>query len=238
MDNTLKNKNCLVTGATGGIGKHIVKLLLKNQCNVFLTSKSNTNLKNFCKSLTLKNSKISYFAADLANTSKIDLLIKKVKSSFSSIDILINCAGIFQMKPIEKCENKEFDELLNVNLKAPFLLSKAFSKEMKKKKWGRIVNIGSSSSYSGFKNGTLYSSSKHGILGLSRSLSSELRDYNVRVFCISPSSTQTDMSKKSIDQDFKTFINPKEVAEVVIFAISFDSEMIVDEIRLNRMIMK
>ena len=55
MDNTLKNKNCLVTGATGGIGKHIVKLLLKNQCNVFLTSKSNTNLKNFCKSLTLKN---------------------------------------------------------------------------------------------------------------------------------------------------------------------------------------
>ena len=65
MDNTLKNKNCLVTGATGGIGKHIVKLLLKNQCNVFLTSKNNTNLKNFCKSLALKNSKISYFAADL-----------------------------------------------------------------------------------------------------------------------------------------------------------------------------
>ena len=58
----LKNKNCLVTGATGGIGKHIVKLLLKNQCNVFLTSKNNTNLKNFCKSLALKNSKISYFA--------------------------------------------------------------------------------------------------------------------------------------------------------------------------------
>ena len=151
---------------------------------------------------------------------------------------MINCAGIFQIKPIEKCDDKEFDELLNVNLKAPFLLSKAFSKEMKKKKWGRIINIGSSSSYSGFKNGTLYSSSKHGILGLSRSLSSELKDYNVRVFCISPSSTQTDMAKISTDQDFKTFLNPKEVAEFVILTISFDSEMIVDEIRLNRMIMK
>ena len=122
MNTILKNKNCLVTGATGGIGKHIVKLLLKNQCNVFLTSKNNTNLKNFCESLALKNSKISCFAADLANTSQIDLLINKVKSNFSSIDILINCAGVFQIKPIEKCDNKEFDELLNVNLKATFLL--------------------------------------------------------------------------------------------------------------------
>lgn len=238
MKNTLKNKNCLITGATGGIGKHIVNLLIEQECNVFLTSKNNSRLKNFCKSLKTKNSKINYFAADLNDSSQITKLIKKVKNSFTSTDILINCAGIFQIKSIDKCTEKDFDQIFNVNIKTPFLLSKEFSKGMKKKKWGRIVNLGSSSSYSGFKNGTLYCSSKHGILGLSRSLSDELKEYNIRVYCISPASTQTNMAKISKDQDYTTFLNPKEVSEFILHTISYDSEMIIDEPRLNRMVMR
>ncbi len=246
MKNILKNKNCLITGATGGIGKHIVKSLVEQDCNVFLTSKNNIKLKNFSESLKTNNSKINYFAADLNNSSQITRLIKKVTTSFSSTDILINCAGIFKMKSIEKCTEKDFNDIFNINMKTPFLLSKEFSKGMKKKKWGRIVNLGSSSSYSGFPNSTLYCSTKHGILGLSRALSSELREYNIRVYCISPSSTRTDMAKVSTgnkgvkfeDQDSSTFLNPKEVAEFILHTISYDSEMIVDETRLNRMVIR
>ena len=238
MSSILKNKNCLITGATGGIGKHIVNLLVEQECNLFLTSKNNTKLKNFYKSLKTKNLKINYAPADLNSSLEINKLIKKVRTKFSSIDILINCAGIFQIKPIQKCTEKEFQQTFNVNLKTPFLLSKEFSKEMKKRKWGRIINIGSSSSYTGFKNGTLYCSSKHGILGLSRSLSNELKEHNIRVFCISPASTQTNMAKISKEQDFTTFLNPKEVAKFIVHSISYDSEMIIDEARLNRMVMR
>ena len=109
---------------------------------------------------------------------------------------------------------------------------------MKKKQWGRIVNLGSSSSYSGFKNGSIYCTSKHAILGFSRSLHSELKEDNIRVFCISPGSVKTKMAKKSKDQNFETFLNPKQVAEFIVHAISYDNEMIADEIRLNRMIIE
>ena len=142
------------------------------------------------------------------------------------------------IKPIGKSTIEDFDKSINLNVRVPFILSKEFSKDMISKKWGRIVLIGSSSSYSGFENGSLYCTSKHSVLGLSRALNAELRKKNVRVMCISPSSTKTDMGKISVDQDFNTFLNPKEVAEYIIFVLSFDNEMSIDESRLNRMIMK
>jgi len=75
-------------------------------------------------------------------------------------------------------------------------------------------------------------------LGLTRSLNSEFKEKNVRAFCISPGSTKTKMARKSIDQNFDTFLDPKEVAEFIIFAISFDNELVSNEIRLNRMIIE
>ena len=140
-------------------------------------------------------------------------MIKYVRKKFASINILINCAGIFMIKSIGKSTIEDFDKSINLNVKAPFILSKEFSKDMISKKWGRIVLIGSSSSYSGFENGSLYCASKHSVLGLSRALNVELKKKNVRVMCISPSSTKTNMGKISVDQDFNTFLNPKEVGE-------------------------
>jgi len=238
MFENIKNKNCLITGATGGIGRKIVELLLENDCKVFLTSKNNSKLKKLAKSLEHYDSKIFYHATDLSNISEIKLLIKQVRKNLSSVDILINCAGIFKIEPISSTTLDDYDMYMNINLKAPFVLSKEFSKDMTKKKWGRIVNIGSSSSYGAYMNTSVYCTSKHGLLGLSRALQIELKPHNVRVFCISPSSTQTEQAKISTDQDYSTFLNPQEVANFIMYAISFDAEMVVDEVRLNRMIIK
>ena len=105
---------------------------------------------------------------------------------------------------------------------------------MKKSKWGRIVNIGSSSAYSGFKNSIAYCSSKHALLGFSRAMFAELKESNIRVYSISPGSTQTKMGKLSKDQKFETFLKPEEIAEYVEFVISFDKQLVSEEIRLNR----
>jgi short-subunit dehydrogenase len=240
MNTILKNKNCLVTGATGGIGKEISKELANNSCNIFLTSTNNTKLiklKNQLKKIN-KNIKIEFLSADLTIQEDITELIGTINEKFSSIDIIINSAGIFMIKSIEKSTIDDFEKSINLNVKLPFILCKEFTKNMIKKKWGRIIMIGSSSSYSGFEKGSVYCASKHSILGLSRALNAELKKKNVRVISVSPASTQTNMGKISTEQDFSTFLNPKEVAQYITHVISFDNEMIVDESRLNRITIK
>ena len=236
----LKNKNCLITGATGGIGKEVSIQLADQSCNLFLTGRNKQKLESL-KNLLIKNNpdiNIEYKDGDLTRLSDIKNIVTNAKHHFGNIDILINCAGIFMIKSIGKSTVEDFDKSINLNIRAPFILSREFSKDMISKKWGRIVLIGSSSSCSGFENGSVYCASKHSILGLSRALNIELKKKNVRVMCISPSSTKTNMGKISVDQDFNTFLNPKEVAEYIIFILSFDNEMSIDESRLNRMIMK
>ena len=232
----LSDKNCLVTGATGGLGREIAKLFVKKNCNLFLTGTNNSKLSALGEELKTSNKevKISYDVADLANTEEVSKLVIEIRKEFSSIDIVINCAGIFLRKSLSDSSLEEIKNCLNVNIQAPVLLSKEFSQDMVNKKWGRIVNIGSSSSYQGFKNSSIYCASKHALLGFSRSVLDELKKYNVRTFCVSPGSIKTKMGETLVDQDYNTFLNPKEVAESVIFIISYDEEMIIDELRLNR----
>lgn len=235
----LENKNCLITGATGGLGSSLAEILLENGCNLFLTARDDLKLEKLQKRLKKKNRnncKISFHAGDLTKISDVKKIITNVRSSFKTIDILINNAGIFLSKSISKSEIDEFQNVFDINVRAPFLFSKEFLKDMKQKKWGRIINIGSSSSYQGFSEGTIYCSSKHALLGLSKSLFVEFKESKIRIFCISPGSIKTKMGKLDKKQNYETFLDPKEVAEYIIFCISFDKELVSEEIRLNRFI--
>lgn len=236
-NDVLDGKTCLLTGASGGIGNEIAIKLIENNCNIFLTGATQTKLENLVhklESINQNNVQIKYSTCDLSNTDDLAKLIDKVRNTFSTIDVLINCAGVFPKTTLENSSLAEFENCFNVNVRAPFVLSQEFSKDMINKKWGRIVNIGSSSSYEGFKETSVYCASKHALLGFSRSLSDELKEFNVRTFCISPGSVKTDMAKILTTQDFSTFIDPQEIAQMLIFVICFDNEMISEEIRLNR----
>jgi len=225
------NKNCLVTGSTGGLGIEIVKEMSRNGANLFLTGRDEAKLNALQKQLE-GSSFIK--KADFNNLEDINGLIKEVSAKMR-IDILINCAGVFPVKSIDESTLEDYEECFNINVRAPFLLTKAFSKGMADRKWGRIVNIGSSSAYGGFTNTSLYCSSKHALLGFSRSAFSELKNSNVRVFCISPASIKTKMGESVPNQNFETFIDPAEVAQCVNFFISFEGNMVSEEVRLNRM---
>ena len=154
----LSDKNCLITGATGGLGREIAKLFVEINCNLYLTGTNNSKLSMLSDELKTANKEvnISYCDADLASTEEIYKLIKEIRKEFSSIDIVINCAGIFLRSPLSNSSLEEIKNCLNVNVQAPILLSKEFSQDMVNKKWGRIVNIGSSSSNQGFKNSSVY----------------------------------------------------------------------------------
>ena len=239
MKQILQGKNCLITGATGGLGKEIAKEFAKNGCNLFLTGRNDEKLNSLKNELENNQIKIDFQQADLSYTNEIQKLFEKVKSTFSSIDILVNCAGVFPVKLLSDSTIDDFEKCFSVNVKAAFLLCKEFSQGMISKKWGRIVNIASSGAYNGRGKTVIYRASKHALLGLSRSLHSELREHNVRTFCVSPGPIKTSMGHDIIknenpDERFDSFMNPDEIAEFIVYLISFDNEMVSEEIRLSR----
>ena len=240
-ENILKLKNCLITGATGGLGREIAIELAKKECNLFLTARQNKKLEKLNKELEKinKNNLIKYKHCNLQETEELDDLIQKIRAEFNSIDILVNCAGTFPISSISQSTLEQYDSCMNLNVRVPFVLSKEFSKDMIKNGWGRIVNIASSGAYNGLKNSAIYRSSKHALLGLSRSLHNELKEFNVRIFCISPGPIKTDMGKDIIkkenpNENYETFMKPNEIAEFITFVICFDNNLISPEIRLGR----
>ena len=239
--NILEKKNCLITGATGGLGKQIAIELAKKNCNLFLTGRQNKKLEKLNDELKKvhKNNLIKHKHCNLQETQELNNLIQKIRDEFNSIDILVNCAGIFPVSSISQSTLEQYDSCMNLNVRVPFVLSKEFSKDMIKNGWGRIVNIASSGAYNGLKNTTIYRSSKHALLGLSRSLHNELKEFNVRTFCISPGPIKTNIGKDIIkkenpNENYETFMNPNEIAEFITFAISFDNNLISPEVRLGR----
>ena len=193
MNQILCGKNCLITGATGGLGKEIAKEFAKNGCNLFLTGRNNDKLNSLKNELENDQIKIDFEDADLSDDGEIQKLIEKVKNTFVNIDILVNCAGVFPVKLLSDSTIEDFEKCFGVNVKAAFVLCKEFSQGMISKKWGRIINIASSGAYNGRSKTVVYRASKHALLGLSRSLHSELKEYNVRTFCVSPGPIKTSM---------------------------------------------
>ena len=238
-----EGKRCIITGATGGLGKQIAKEFAQVGCNLFLTGRSNEKLELLKNELKTENQgiEIFYCSSDLTKIESVTNLIKNIREKFSSIDVLINCAGNFPVKSLSESTIEEYDSCMNLNVRAPFVLSKEFSKDMIKNKWGRIVNIASSGAYNGLKNTSIYRSSKHALLGLTRSLTNELKEFNVRTYCFSPGPMKTEMGKEIINKEnhnerFETFMQTNEIAEFLIFAISFENNLISPEIRVGRII--
>ncbi len=238
LKNTLFGKNCLITGATGGIGQALAYQFAKEGCNLFLTSTNKDKLKQLKQQIKQdSNIQVHYKKADLSSIKDIKKLISTIKNKMSHIDILINNAGIFIVKPLEDLTLNDLKKSFDINVLAAFTLSQEFSKKMKKQQWGRIVNIGSSSAYGCSEETMAYAASKHALLGLTKGLHEELSPFNVLAYIVSPAGTQTDMGKKIKNQTFDKFVLPSEIAEYIAFIIKFDKTMVTNELRLNRMVL-
>jgi NAD(P)-dependent dehydrogenase (short-subunit alcohol dehydrogenase family) len=234
----LRGRKALITGAAGGLGNAIARELTKQGCELFLTGRDAGRLQTTRGELADLNSQVHNHVADLSNTAEVEGLANRAVETMGAVDILINSAGVFPVCSLAESSSEDFDRCFAVNVRAPFVLMQRLATGMTERGWGRIVNIGSSSAYAGFRDTAIYCASKHALLGLSRSLFQELKGSGVRVYCLSPGSIQTEMGKQVRGQTFETFIRPEEVARYLVFMISFDAEMISEEVRLNRMIVQ
>ena len=225
MDKNTKRKNIIIAGSDSDISENLQKtILLKGDNLTTISRKKNSKFDN-------KN----HFCADFSDTDQVKKLSKKI--GLFSYDVFIYCAGSFNPKMITNYKSHEIVKEININLTSAILLTLPIIKSMYSKKKGMILFLGSSSAYAGFKNTSIYCSSKHGLLGFSRSLADEYREIGIKVACISPGSVDTKMSiplHKS--QNPLTFIDPKEISYLLENLIyEYPKTMWQEEIILKRL---
>lgn len=237
----LSGKTCLVTGATGGIGRATAAALAEQGCRLMLTARSDSELRALRSGLIdvgTRADAVYVWAADLRRDEELAGLCAAALERLGRVDILVNNAGVFPVAALDDCDAADFDACFAVNVRAAFVLCRTLAPSMAERGWGRIVNVGSSSAYAGFAGTSIYCASKHALLGLSRSLHAELKSRNVRSYCVSPGSVQTGMGRQVVGQDYDTFIEPAEVAAYLTFVIAHDGNVVSDEVRLNRMVVQ
>lgn len=234
---SLSGKRCLITGASGGLGEQLARKFGSLGCRLILTGRSEERLRAVADGIASFAQVESCVPADLQVVPDIERLIDGVVKSMGGLDVLVNNAAVFPVGPLATLSPAELDECLDVNLRSAILLCRAFAPAMAEAGWGRIVSIASSSAYAGFADTAAYCASKHGLLGFSRALDDELRGRGVRVIAVSPGSIKTSMGHKVRGQRYETFMDPREVADVIGDVVSLDGTMVISELRLGRAVM-
>ncbi|MDA9604209.1 3-oxoacyl-[acyl-carrier-protein] reductase [Candidatus Pelagibacter sp.] len=230
--NSLKNKNIIVTGASGGIGNSIVKKLYENGANILATGTRVEKLEELKKKF--KNIEILKF--DISQQEKIEEFIDNATDALGgSLDCIVNNAGITKDNLAIRMSIEEWTKVIDVNLTSTFLMCKNSIKKMLKNKSGKIINITSIVGHTGNVGQANYTASKAGIVAMSKSLAIEYAKKNININCISPGFIRTAMTDQ-IDEKHKEAIiakipsnrlgEPDDIANAVIFLSSDHSDYI------------
>ena len=223
----LAGKTALITGATRGIGKAIAGEFIEADVKVVLTGTSQNEIDQL--NSENENKAIKWLMADFSTSDNIKSFIDELEN-MGLIDICVNNAGINIIKPLNEVSNNEYERLMSINLSAPFSIVQCLIPNMKKQKYGRIVNIASIWSEISKSGRSLYTTSKTGLVGFTRSMAVEYASSNILVNAVSPGFTLTELTQQSLsDDEMKSlssqipmgrFAEPREVAKTVLFLCS------------------
>jgi len=228
--NLFQNKKAIITGASRGIGKAIAFNLAENGCDLFLVSRTKSDLEKVRNEI-LNDYKVNIFCyeLDITNFESVKEVFKKIIAEADTIDILINNAGITQDNIIARMTIDQWNRVIQTNLTGCFNCCKHIIRYMIKNKYGRIINISSIIGLNGNIGQINYSAAKAGLLGLTKSLSKEVGSRNITVNSIAPGFIKTDMTqgldnsnkdKFLEDIALKRFGETEDVAHLVTFLAS------------------
>ncbi|MCH9030879.1 MAG: SDR family oxidoreductase [candidate division Zixibacteria bacterium] len=226
---SLKDKTVVVTGASMGIGAAIAQEFSSDGANVVLTARKESRLKVVAKSLGGKSLCVK---ADVSKRADIKRIISAARKKFGEIDFWINNAGVGVHKSILETSEKEYDVIMDTNVRAVFYSFQELLPLLKKQGHGHIISISSSVTRVGIPNVAVYSASKGALNLLSESVANEVRNDGIKISILSPASTETGLmrnfSKQSRLKELSPSraavkLTPKEVAEAVVFMAKQDS---------------
>ena len=229
-----KNKKILITGATGGIGRNLVKKYVELGGTVLATGTKDEKLEEIKKNFPRTN----VIKFDISNHSKIEEFVDNVALELGGLDVLVNNAGMNMDNLSLRMKDEEWKNVIDINLSSTFLLSKYSIKKMLKNKFGRIVNITSIVGHTGNPGQSNYAASKAGIIGMTKSLAIEYAKKNITINCVSPGFIDTSMTK-NLAEKVRLFLTSRipmgrlgtgeDVSNCVVFLSSDEASYITGE---------
>ncbi len=225
----LTGKTALVTGATGGIGGAIAAALKAQGANVIVTGSTMERATKAAEAIGA-----TPLAADLSDRAAVDALAKDATAA-GPVDILVNCAGVTRDGLMMRMKDEDFDKVLEVNLTAGFRLTRALMTGMMKRRWGRIVNVGSVIGFSGNAGQTNYAAAKAGLVGLTKSIAREVASRGITANVVAPgyiATPMTDVLPENLRESILTAIpqgsigTPEDIANAVVYLASTEARYV------------
>ena len=230
-----RDRVAIITGSGSGIGKATALALAQEGMKIVLCGRTVSKLEETAKLVEEAGGKALIVSGDLRDESYIIRIVDETMEAFGRIDVLINNAGVSLAKPVVDCTAEEFDQIMDTNMKAPFLLCKYSIPHMRKSDCDTIINIASVVGHKGYVNQSLYGASKHAITGFTKVLAKEVQEDGIRVHLLSPGGVYTEMvANVRPDLDPTYLIKPVDIADIIIFLLKSRGNAVIDSINIRR----
>ena len=216
MASRLDGKVALVTGGNRGLGRGIARGLAREGASLVITARTEATLSAAAAELEALGGKALAVRADITQEPEVDELFAKTIERFGRLDILVNNAGAFDGGPLDQLSVEAWDHVVAVNLRAPFLCTRAAMRIMKPVGGGRIINIGSISAQRVRPHSAPYSATKHGLWGLTQVTALEGRDHGITCCCLHPGNIQVERRETTRREDAEPMMSIDEISEVAV----------------------
>ena len=222
----LTGKNALVTGAGRGIGRGIALAFAREGANLLISSRTRNELDSVAAEVTELGVRVIVQEGDIGNESHVQAVFDCFQSEFDCLDLLVNNAGAFNGGPLEELSLEDWDHVINTNLRGPFMCTQRAMQLMKPRGCGRIINIASISAKRVRFNSAPYSTSKHGLWGLTQVTALEGREHGITCCCLNPGNILTerrDASDSVVDQE--PMISVTAISEVALLMATLPDDV-------------
>jgi 3-oxoacyl-[acyl-carrier protein] reductase len=232
---TIREKVAIVTGGSRGIGRAIAVKLASEGVLVAMTARSEAKLCEIQHEIEVSGGIAYGIVADLEDPGSAQSIVSQTVAQFGRLDILINNAGMATLSPLIDTTVEQWDRLMAVNARAPFLLCKAAIPHIKATGGGAIIQIVSVIGVKGYINQGAYTASKHALMGMSKVLAQEVKPDNIRVHTILPGGVDTEMlDQMRPDLQKSALMAPEEIADIVLFLLTHRGNAVIDDIHVRR----
>ncbi|MEO8953741.1 MAG: SDR family oxidoreductase [Ktedonobacteraceae bacterium] len=234
-ENSLKGKVALVTGAGSGLGEATARAFAQVGCSVVCVDINGAAAERVSRDLAGQHVSSMAFQCDVSNATAIFSTIEGVEKQFGRLDIVVNCAAVDHTVSVDDMTIEQWDQVINVNLRGPFILAKAALQMMKQQHSGHFINIASTAATRAWGNAAAYHASKWGLVGFSRGLGVEGRADGIRVTTIIPGGMRTHFFDRFVEQGIpmpeeQNLQDPANVAQVIVFAAQVPPESALQEV--------
>lgn len=235
QDGPLEGSVAIITGAGRGIGRSIALALAHGSARVSLAARTGPELRTVQAEIEASGGQAASLPTDVSQESQVVALVRKTVEHFGRLDILVNNAGIGVFRPLAETTTEEWDRIMTVNARGPFLLCREAIPYLCQQEQSFIINISSVVGEKGYMNQAAYCASKHALMGMSKALAKEVQPDGIRVHAICPGGVNTDLIHLARpDLDTSVLMRPEEIADIVLFLVTRRGNAIIDQVNVRR----